>query len=165
MSHRELRSKSIGQDADSTTNLYNAFGHVLSGDDWIDWLIIFNDSASDFSEVLRILGFPRLVSIENFRNPNFPLVAEVLSWLVARFDPDAEVSNDIETEQDRVIFIKTIAQILVGTSSLKGDSPLLISLINHHLGNEGKPAIEHKEALHGRWSCCSRDAQSDHHSL
>jgi clusterin-associated protein 1 len=44
-----------------------------------------------FCEMMRGLGFPRLVSVENFRNPNFPLVAELMAWLVKRYDPDADV--------------------------------------------------------------------------
>jgi len=39
----------------------------------------------DFTEMLRALGYPRLVSMENFRNPNFPLVAEILQWLINRY--------------------------------------------------------------------------------
>ena len=37
-----------------------------------------------FTEVMRSLGFPRLISMENFRLPNFELVAECLYWLVQR---------------------------------------------------------------------------------
>jgi clusterin-associated protein 1 len=37
-----------------------------------------------FTEVMRSLGFPRLISMENFRTPNFELVAECLYWLVQR---------------------------------------------------------------------------------
>jgi clusterin-associated protein 1 len=39
---------------------------------------------SEKTEMMRALGYPRLISMENFRNPNFPLVAEVLKWLVKR---------------------------------------------------------------------------------
>ena len=39
---------------------------------------------TDFTEMMRALGYPRLISMENFRSPNFPLVAEVLIWLVKR---------------------------------------------------------------------------------
>ena len=35
--------------------------------------------------MMRGLGYVRLISMENFRNPNFPLVAEVLKWLVKRY--------------------------------------------------------------------------------
>ena len=62
------------------------------------------------TEQLRALGFPRLVSLENFRQPNFPLVAEMLVWLVRRLDPGTELPTDTETEQDRVILIRSVVQ-------------------------------------------------------
>lgn len=68
---------------------------------------------SHVAEMLRSLGFPRQVSVENFRKPNFELVAEILTWLVQRFDPHANVPTDIEMESDRVIFIKAVAQFMV----------------------------------------------------
>lgn len=43
----------------------------------IDW--------TDFTEMMRALGYPRLISMENFRTPNFTLVAEILIWLVKRY--------------------------------------------------------------------------------
>lgn len=39
-----------------------------------------------FCEIMRYLGYPRLISMENFREPNFPLVADCLEWLVRRYD-------------------------------------------------------------------------------
>lgn len=63
--------------------------------------------------MLRALGFRRLISVENFRSPNFPLVAEILTWLVHRFDPKADLPTDTDTEQDRVIFIRSVAQFMV----------------------------------------------------
>lgn len=42
-------------------------------------------SLSDLAEMLRALGYPRLVSMENFHGPNFALVAELLLWLVRRW--------------------------------------------------------------------------------
>ncbi len=68
---------------------------------------------TDFTEMMRALGYPRLISMDNFRTPNFPLVAEILSWLVNRYDPTADLPQDIDTEQDRVIFIKSTAQFMV----------------------------------------------------
>lgn len=35
--------------------------------------------------MMRALGYPRLISMENFRTPNFMLVAEILTWLVKRY--------------------------------------------------------------------------------
>ncbi|XP_067128475.1 clusterin-associated protein 1 [Centruroides vittatus] len=72
-----------------------------------------------FTEMMRALGYPRLISMENFRNPNFLLVAEILQWLVKRYDPNIEVPSEIDTEQDRVIFIKSIAQIMVTKANIK----------------------------------------------
>eukprot|EP00965_Chrysotila_dentata_P019549 649618-Pleurochrysis_carterae.AAC.3 len=39
----------------------------------------------DFKEIMCALGYPRLISIENFKNPHFELVADVLVWLCRRF--------------------------------------------------------------------------------
>ena len=61
----------------------------------------------------RVLSYPRLISMENFRQPNFRLVAEIMTWLVKQYDPTADVPQDIEGEQDRVMFIRTVAQIIV----------------------------------------------------
>ena len=73
--------------------------------------------------------------MENFRQPNFRLVAELMAWLVKqydnssfslallifnyyyyRYDPLSEVPTEIEREQDRVLFIRTVAQIIVRMS-------------------------------------------------
>ena len=34
--------------------------------------------------MMRSLGYPRLISMENFRTPNFELVADCLYWLLQR---------------------------------------------------------------------------------
>ncbi|XP_050391548.1 clusterin-associated protein 1 [Patella vulgata] len=73
----------------------------------------------NFTEMMRALGYRRLISIENFRTPNFPLVAEVLTWLVKRFEPNADIHNDIDTEQDRVIFIKNVAEFMATKAHIK----------------------------------------------
>ena len=65
----------------------------------------FRDLRS-LTEMMRALGYPRLISLENFRQPNFPLVAEMLIWLVRRFEPTADLPTEIDTEQDRVILIR-----------------------------------------------------------
>uniref|UniRef100_A0A8D0TV94 CLUAP1 n=1 Tax=Sus scrofa TaxID=9823 RepID=A0A8D0TV94_PIG len=40
----------------------------------------------NFTEMMRALGYPRHISMENFRTPNFDLVSEVLLWLVKRLE-------------------------------------------------------------------------------
>ena len=62
----------------------------------------------NFTEMMRALGYPRLISMENFRVANFPLVAEILQWLVLRYDPNSAIPMDIESENDRVLFIKVM---------------------------------------------------------
>ncbi|VDN03256.1 unnamed protein product [Thelazia callipaeda] len=59
------------------------------------------------AEQLRVLRYPRLVSIENFRKPNFRLVAELLEWIVRKYDDQTSLSLLLETEQDRILFIKS----------------------------------------------------------
>ena len=67
---------------------------------------------------MRSLGYPRLISVENFRTPNFGLVADVLYWMVQRYDPLVSISDNIETEADRVAFLKSIAQIMAGKARI-----------------------------------------------
>ena len=38
----------------------------------------------NFCEIMRALGYPRLISLENFKTPNFELVADILYWLASR---------------------------------------------------------------------------------
>ncbi|XP_077774556.1 clusterin-associated protein 1 isoform X5 [Podarcis muralis] len=67
----------------------------------------------DFTEMMRALGYPRLISMENFRTPNFMLVSEILIWLVKRYEPQTDIPSDVDTEQDRVFFIKAVAQFMI----------------------------------------------------
>lgn len=60
----------------------------------------------NFCEIMRSLGYPRTISMENFRVPNFKLAAEIIFWLAKRFDPKADIPDDIEDESSRIEFIK-----------------------------------------------------------
>ena len=64
---------------------------------------------------MRSLGYPRIVSVENFRNPNFELVTDCLMWLLERYDESSAdaIDDDISTESDRVFFLKAVAQVRV----------------------------------------------------
>ena len=68
---------------------------------------------------MKALGYPRLISIENFRLPNFELVADILFWLVHRYDPTSELSDDISTETTRVAFLKSVANIMHTKANIK----------------------------------------------
>eukprot|EP00899_Mesostigma_viride_P001214 jgi/Mesvir1/11093/Mv02464-RA.2 len=74
----------------------------------------------NFTEIMRSLGYPRLVSMENFRTPNFELVADCLYWLAMRYDPAAaDISDDISTERDRVAFLKATAHFMLQRAHIK----------------------------------------------
>ncbi|CAB3223527.1 unnamed protein product [Arctia plantaginis] len=47
----------------------------------------------NFSEAMRVLGFPKPISLESFRIPNWDLMEECLRWLAARVEPDAELAG------------------------------------------------------------------------
>ena len=65
----------------------------------------------NFCELMRGLGYHRNISMENFREPNFELVADILYWFATRYDPNADISDDIDGEKDRVIFIRSVCQL------------------------------------------------------
>lgn len=85
----------------------------------------------NFTEMLRTLEFPRLVSIDNFRQPNFPLVAEILIWIVHRIDATATIPTDIEEETDRVLFVKAIAQFMATKLHLRLNTKRLYEADGH----------------------------------
>lgn len=73
----------------------------------------------NFVEMLRALNYPRLVSLENFRKPNFELVADILYWLAQRYDPNTDISDNINEEHNRVEFIKSITTLFTIKARLK----------------------------------------------
>ncbi|XP_074524116.1 clusterin-associated protein 1 homolog [Halichoeres trimaculatus] len=73
----------------------------------------------NFTEMMRALGYPRLISMENFRTPNFTLVAEILKWLVKRYEPQMDIPTDVDTESDRIFFIKAVAQFMATKAHIK----------------------------------------------
>jgi clusterin-associated protein 1 len=73
----------------------------------------------NFCEMCRVLGYKRLISVENFRQPNFPLLAELLKWLVKRYDPHSDIPTETDTESDRIIFVKAVAQFMATKAHIK----------------------------------------------
>lgn len=73
----------------------------------------------NFTEIMRSLGYPRLISVENFRTPNFQLVADVLYWMIKRYDPAIHVTEEIDTEDDRVEFLCSAAQAMAAKAKIK----------------------------------------------
>ncbi|XP_076246110.1 clusterin associated protein 1 [Calliopsis andreniformis] len=73
----------------------------------------------NFTEIMRVLGYPRLISVGNFRTPIFPLVAEILIWLVKRFDPDADIPDEYITEEGRIALIRAVAEFMALKTNVK----------------------------------------------
>ncbi|XP_065157328.1 clusterin-associated protein 1 isoform X2 [Atheta coriaria] len=71
------------------------------------------------TEMLRALGYPKLVSMESFRKPNFPLITSLLLWLTKRFDPDVDIPGDMQTEEERVALIRNVAQFMGLKANIK----------------------------------------------
>eukprot|EP00755_Sulcionema_specki_P011398 Sspe_Gene.48960::Locus_25928_Transcript_1_1_Confidence_1.000_Length_1336::g.48960::m.48960/K19684/CLUAP1, DYF3; clusterin-associated protein 1 len=72
-----------------------------------------------FTEIMRSIGYPRPISLESFRLPNFELVADILVWLVTRCDPGAEIDDDITTDMKRVNFLKEAASVCQSKAHIK----------------------------------------------
>ena len=91
---------------------------------------------------MRALGCKQFVSMENFRTPNFELVADLLFWLlrrcplekcsdcahrhslgsdsfVCRYDPGTSLQDDIDTPAERVQFLESVAHALFVKARLK----------------------------------------------
>ena len=73
----------------------------------------------NFKEIMCTLGYPRLISIENFKVPHFELVADILVWLCHRYDKNLEILDEIRTENDRVAFLKSVAEQLLVKARVK----------------------------------------------
>ena len=71
-----------------------------------------------FCETMRALGYHRNISMENFRDPNFELVADILFWFAQRYDPKMDISDDIEDEKDRVSFIRQVCQLFASKARI-----------------------------------------------
>jgi clusterin-associated protein 1 len=67
----------------------------------------------NFIEILRNLGYPHTISFNSFDQPNFVLVADILFFLLTRYDPTVRINDEISTESERVAFLKSIAEIMV----------------------------------------------------
>lgn len=57
--------------------------------------------------------------MDNFRKPNFELVADILYWMVKLYEPDTTISDRVEFENERVEFLTGIAALLASKARLK----------------------------------------------
>jgi len=73
----------------------------------------------NFIEILRNLGYQHTISFDSFRQPNFVLVADILFFLITRYDPALRLSDAIATEAERVSFLKYIAEVMATKMRIK----------------------------------------------
>ena len=71
------------------------------------------------SEMMRTIGYSRIISLDSFKKPNFELVAEMLDWLASRFDPNAEIPSELESDKDRVNFMKAVCGLFTTKARIK----------------------------------------------
>jgi len=71
---------------------------------------------TEFTEVMRSLGYHQQISMDSFHSPNFSLVSDILFWLAMRFEPDTNLPQEIETSEQRVYFIRSIVEFFVNIS-------------------------------------------------
>lgn len=64
-------------------------------------------------------SFPDPPQMENFRKPNFELVADLLYWMVKLYDPETTISDRVEFENERVEFLTSIATLMAVKARLK----------------------------------------------
>ena len=57
--------------------------------------------------------------MENFRNTNIELLADILFWIAQRYDPGCKISDDIDEERHRIEFIKQIATLFATKTRIK----------------------------------------------
>ena len=72
-----------------------------------------------FSEIMRTLGYQKPVGIDSFDSPNFGLMADLLHWLTALYDPDIVILPDLSSEHTRVEFVKSVVQQMAIRSGVR----------------------------------------------
>ncbi|ESN92319.1 hypothetical protein HELRODRAFT_194270 [Helobdella robusta] len=73
-----------------------------------------------FTEIMRAIGYKRLISLENFKKPNFPLLYEILKWLLSYFEPNVFLPNeDIQSCYERVKFVNFVSEFMLTKANIK----------------------------------------------
>jgi len=82
-------------------------------------------------EMMRKLGYSRIISLESFKKPNFQLVAEILDFLAMRIDPSADIPQNIDTMNDRIKFMKAVCGVITSKARIK-ISPINLYHSDYH---------------------------------
>eukprot|EP00949_MAST-11_sp_MAST-11-sp1_P003718 g3718.t1 len=115
----------------------------------------------NFTEILRALGYPRLVSVDNFRTPHFELVADCLHWMASKYDPNAAIPDNIETENDRVKFVTEVAALFMTKAGIKLHTKRLYAADGHAVRELLKVAKMLYAALRSNIAATADDGDAD----
>ncbi|TPX35987.1 hypothetical protein SmJEL517_g01837 [Synchytrium microbalum] len=110
-----------------------------------------------FTEKMRVIGYPGLLSMDSFKSPNFPLVADVLLWLVRSYDANAEIPDDVSSEQDRIMFIKAVAQLMATKAHIRLNTRKLYMSD----GNAVRELLKIATVIHQAVLSCSNDDEEE----
>lgn len=76
----------------------------------------------DLTEQLKILGFAEIIPLALLNTSygsleSFKAYTTILQWLVSRLEPGATIPGSVNTEHDRIMFIRSVAEFLVSNIS------------------------------------------------
>lgn len=126
MSFQDIRSENIANDLIYLFAIFilQCFSHLK----FVQFLFY---KMTELTETMRIIQYPRVVSIQSFQRPNFELVADLLCFMVLRYDTDIPIHDSIDNEQNRVRFITTIVKAMYLRANIKLNAKKLYSADGH----------------------------------
>ena len=114
-----MRSRKIGSSSPQPFFILKQYLRALIPPLFLPSRPLSHPPLQNFTEILRALGYPRLVAVDNFRQPHFALVADILFWMTTRYEPNANISDDIDTETERVEFVTSVARLFATKAGIK----------------------------------------------
>eukprot|EP01002_Notosolenus_urceolatus_P001813 NODE_1476_length_1404_cov_72.596310_g1225_i0.p1 GENE.NODE_1476_length_1404_cov_72.596310_g1225_i0~~NODE_1476_length_1404_cov_72.596310_g1225_i0.p1 ORF type:complete len:433 (+),score=143.33 NODE_1476_length_1404_cov_72.596310_g1225_i0:50-1348(+) len=100
-----------------------------------------------FIEIMKHLGYQRLISMESFRTPNPELTTEIIMWLMIRHDPTFDIADDISTEPARIRFLKEVGEQAMTRLHIKLNLRKLYSADGHAINELLKLATVLRDAV------------------
>ncbi|XP_034489794.1 clusterin-associated protein 1 [Drosophila innubila] len=78
----------------------------------------------DLGEHLKLLGFPRVFPLQSLAThhgslASFHIVAELLQWLAGLLEPGTVLAGGVETEDQRVLLIRSATEFFVTKSAIR----------------------------------------------
>ncbi|XP_034668725.1 clusterin-associated protein 1 [Drosophila subobscura] len=78
----------------------------------------------DLGEQLKLLGFPRVFPLQSLANQHgslasFHIVSELLQWLAGLMEPGTVLSGGVDTEEQRVLLVRSATEFFVTKSAIR----------------------------------------------